>query len=877
MNVLPGTTYQAVPLGGLGTGCLEFCDDGRFRNLSINNNRTAGRAIPLARHSFLAVRASSDEDIYLRRLQTPLDDGRDLYLLPPGGLQFRGLYPQADFNVIDSSAPLEMAFGAYAPVIPYDYEASSLPLIFIAAQVTNKTAAPLEVSVVLNWQNTCGQYGAEPPELLRPVSRELLITEEDWEQAKGNEGGDNERRLHADTGLVVQTHDNVFSREEIPPNALVFSDHRELDQNEDGEYCVVSRWKNDTHISQMVWDPESPGDQDRFWEQLAKTGTFNSSQADATVPRCGALCAKFSLAAGESRTVEFIVSWHGARYEVDGADLGNFYTNAHPHAVAVAKTGLLNGSYYHASVEAWRQRLSTAGFPQDLVKHVVAHSNVLSTNTLHGRDGAFGLLQGASDPRVNSIRDRWNWSMALLLLYPRLETESMERISQAAIAEDGQRLAISEGLERLCSPEYAGLGAAQVEAGANLVACTYRNYLFTGNLSAIAQLVPRMQQIMALLLTQDKNVDGFPDIQGEESELDGGFASGLNVITAGIWLVALHACEAMIRMGRMPATPLYRQARKLATQNFDRYFWNEEHGYYTLYPAARYELGSAHLLNQACHVGQLTAVWMADVLGLGSIIASSRLPRVLATLKTHNVRPGGFRTISWPAGDDGGTSQPVSTADNIYGIVAYACVRLHRELFQHVYEGIAPLLDEYLTGETHALGPTVPQDTASDSQRHVGRLALWYLLVASPAVQMRLAEKCIVVSPDRRHDEESREHFLITPRGFGRVHVLVRREKPFRCAIKFEMDVPLELTSIRIHLDQNPGNVAGTFDLPEGAAPMRITTESVCDDGVVLRINPAVKSPLSSFELRLEETKTSPDGESSKKRWIPHWLRRPDA
>jgi uncharacterized protein (DUF608 family) len=38
-----------VPIGGVGTGGVELGPDGRFRNITINNNRCKKTAIPLAK------------------------------------------------------------------------------------------------------------------------------------------------------------------------------------------------------------------------------------------------------------------------------------------------------------------------------------------------------------------------------------------------------------------------------------------------------------------------------------------------------------------------------------------------------------------------------------------------------------------------------------------------------------------------------------------------------------------------------------------------------------------------------------------------------------------------------------------------------------
>lgn len=847
---------RAVTMGGLGTGTLSFCEDGRFRSLQINNNRNCAEAIPVAPHSFLAVRVAHKDDVYLRRLQTPLDGHDAEHLLPPSGLAFRGDFPQADCRVNEAACPVDITFGIYAPFVPYDYEASTLPLLFIAFQVTNTSDLPQDVSTVMNWQNLCGHAKETAPHTCPPIERHVVVTEDDWENAKHNRDGDNERRLHTGTGKVAKGRDKVYFEGDIAPNALRFNTLNDVENNADGQYGLVTRWSDRAAITHRVWDPEDPPSAQAFWEDFSRLGGFERAGDSGPQPRCGALCNRATLAPGEKRTVEFVISWYAPRYVVGGVDQGNYYANTSPDALAIAKKGLVNGTYYHASVSAWRQRLGTTGYPWELVRPILASCTVLSGHALHTQSGAFGLVQGSADPRVNYLRDRWHSSLPLLLFYPRLEMETLERIGRLA-QQDGQRLLLSEGMGHMEQPEYIGPGAAQVESGATLVLTAYRNYLYSGNLPAISQLVPHLQRVMAQLLAQDKNLDGFPDIQSEGPGLEGAFATGLNVITAGIWLVALQACEALVAMKRMPPTPLYARARERATQHFERYFWDEQHGYYTLYPADSPPTASEPPLNAACHPGQLTAVWMADVLGFDEVFPETRIRRAIAAVTRMNLHEDGLSTLAWP---EGGAATSGATASQWYRVVPYVCVRLHREPFHQVYRETEALIRRGFQSSPGA--PT-----------HVSQLAPWYLFLAQPVVQMRVGAKRLLLRPDARHSEEGKTHTLITPRGFGEVVLHVKTAPPFRAVIRFSMDVPVELTAIYLHLDSNPGPLEGSFELPEGAVPITIAVEEQ-SGGATVQVFPAVKTSASSFELTLRPGAAPSRERLSKKQWLPHWLQR---
>src|SRR5690606_9250644 len=89
-----------VPLGGIGAGCVEMCRDGRFRNITINNNRTSAERIPLADRAFLAVRTSQNGNTRCRMLQEdaalPIAEaGLTLSFSPVERLHYKGVYPLA--------------------------------------------------------------------------------------------------------------------------------------------------------------------------------------------------------------------------------------------------------------------------------------------------------------------------------------------------------------------------------------------------------------------------------------------------------------------------------------------------------------------------------------------------------------------------------------------------------------------------------------------------------------------------------------------------------------------------------------------------------------------------------------------------------------
>jgi uncharacterized protein (DUF608 family) len=851
---------RSIPLGTLGTGAVEVCSDGRFRNLTINNNRTESNRIPVAPHTFLAVCARGRDVSYCRRLQIADPGLPSGHALPQDGLRFRAHYPLVDCGVHDPGSPVEVVWSAFAPVVPYDYDASALPLIYLGIQVTNTSDEAQEIAALLNWQNTCGHSASTFPEHPANIVRDTLITQADWERMRGGGVGDNERRLSSKTGQMEANQAMEVRPGDVPPNALVFGDVRSVDSNEDGQYCVATPWNASVRTAVRVWDPENPTEEAAFWNEFALPGGHSGDESPGHgVPRCGAVCNHFRVEAGQTRSVEFVVSWYCPRYVVNGVAEGNFYANNHPDARAVARIGLTNSKYYFAAISGWQQRLASADLPAAFVKRLLASCEVLSTNSLHTRNGGFGLFESARDTRVNYLRDRWFWSMGLLLFYPRLELDTLDRVIQRVIGETDRSFRISEGLEGFGGGEFVAPGAAQVEVCAHLVTMTWRNFLFSGSLSFLNRVVPGLQSVLAAIIAQDKDFDGFPDIQHETPGLDCAFASGLNVITAGLWIVALAAGERMARRQKLHEAAVYKQALDRASRSFERYFWNTEHGYYTLYPDVRTELVGESPLQTACHVGQLQPFWIADLLGLEGLFPLRHVVRALKTVETHHWKDGRLTMLSWPGGDGDESASPWSTVGGIhaYNALRYACCKLQQE-----FDGpIAEIL-----GETDVTEGGVPP-------RHVSDLSLWYLIMALSDVRLDLADKRLIVRTNPRERGHKKHVTLFTPNGFGAVTIHINQSGALQCLIEFRMDIPQELTSIRVHLPAGAGEVQCRLELEDGPVPTNVNVFSEAS-GTRVDVFPEAKLSASAFSLQLIGSGAEEPETSSKRQWIPRWLRR---
>ena len=290
-----GVQTAGVPIGGVGAGCIELGRDARFRNITINNNRTADERIPVSPGAFLAIRAKCRGKVNVRILQ----DGTGLPFREAGiiptytsteELRWRGLYPCAHYRLDSRQFPLEVSWSVMAPIIPYDHQASTLPVMFVGLYIKNNSDAPFEASAVFNWENLCGCTASNRPERRGPM-RPVVIKEE-TEYELDIEGAEGTEQL----------------RPELAGIEYGFRD--ECRTNAEGNYCLVAKRQQDVETTIMGWDERDPRELEVFWQDFYYEGRLKNRLSRSEKSHSGAVCSSFDLPPERGRSIVFIFTWY---------------------------------------------------------------------------------------------------------------------------------------------------------------------------------------------------------------------------------------------------------------------------------------------------------------------------------------------------------------------------------------------------------------------------------------------------------------------------------------------------------------------------------------------------------------------------------------
>ena len=125
---------NGVPLGGLGTGKIELCQDGGFANISVNNNQDAPIATTLG--GFLVAREVVKGASPVVRL---LEKGRSLPV-EVESINYLGRYPFVEIEYADKALRSRIKLEAFSPLIPYNVADSSVPGALFEFKASNPTA-----------------------------------------------------------------------------------------------------------------------------------------------------------------------------------------------------------------------------------------------------------------------------------------------------------------------------------------------------------------------------------------------------------------------------------------------------------------------------------------------------------------------------------------------------------------------------------------------------------------------------------------------------------------------------------------------------------------------------------------------------------------
>ena len=812
-NTFARLQTAGVPLGGVGAGCLELGRDCRFRNITINNNRTAATRIEVSPGAFLAVRASRRGKVTIRILQpdSGLPFGEAGIVAPYTGteqLGWRGLYPASHYRLDEKLFPLQVSWSAMTPIIPYDHEASTLPLVFVSMYVHNATEFPYDVSVLFNWENLCGCVRDAFPERRGPIRPVIVESDRDSDR--------------------YSTREEVDQSEDHPRLAgLEFGFRGEYRSNAEGNYCLVSKQQHDVDVSIMGWNERDPRELLVLWNQFHDMGQLGNKISRNEQSHSGAVCNSFTLPAQKGRSLVFVLSWHCPCHVVDGVNLSHGYANHFHTAVAVASQALMYYRYYFKAVEDWQSRILSSSLPRWVSKMLINNSYVFSTNSLLTSGNDFTLMESLDRPVTGMLDRRFYASIGSLLFFPNFDEGELALFAKLKSPDAPGQIFRQLGTACLHRPSHGDTPDKLLDVNVKFVLMVYRNYIMTGKRFIVDHIYPRARLAMEHVLSFDRDGDGLPEQDGLTTTYDGWVMHGVNSYTSSLWIAAMRAFARLARrMGKKEDAQKFEELLPRALESFERKLWDEEAGYYRLWSANGKDQTEGSMAN-ACHSGQLAGQWYADFLCLGQLFPPEHVKRALAAMCTLNDKPQGVARAIMPDGSPypNPAGDVKSQAQSAWP--ALDTTQLASLLICHGYadRGLFCIQKSYRS--IHARRGRVfnqplewdldANDVCGAAQdRHMASPSIWHVLYALQGFLYNVPDGTIWLRPNLPKGVFQLSAPLFTPLCFGWVKFREDDDKGYRQNVEFAFDSPTAVKTIVLRVPEEVEDVRVRCESEDG-------------------------------------------------------------
>lgn len=420
-------------VGGLGTGWLSFREDGDFGPRMV---------------SCLAERVEHPPVGSLVGIWTSAGDSRSAKILlgpsPSDAAYIEGRsvsrrFPFVEFHNTDTTLPVTVKGRAFAPLLPFDISASSVPACILVWRVRNVARAPVTVSIAVSWGRIVGSQST------------LASGSEDMFEASS---------LPLFAGLTGARLEGPLLRDEPVHDLRTY--------NTRGSQCLLAALPKPTSDGFVhVWDATAfPAWWSRFIEDGSlPTGSENHKQRLQQPALCVAV--RTELAASEEREFAFALAWHNPRlYDTSSRCWKPLYALRFTDAEHVARQALEDRHLKETLSSEWQWPfLRDSGLAPWLTRLCRELETTITRSVLVVPEEAsrvqnlfFALRDRTPDTEQwASLAMRLDAQPCLLALYPRLDGLDIARYLET-LDESASDMRAAQHLVRLCAENLRRLG-----------------------------------------------------------------------------------------------------------------------------------------------------------------------------------------------------------------------------------------------------------------------------------------------------------------------------------------------------------------------------------------------------------------------------------
>jgi uncharacterized protein (DUF608 family) len=657
----------AMPIGGIGAGCISLGGWGQLRDWEIYNRPGKGNVNNFAFFSLYAKPrgARAVTKVLLGPTRARYDrDGFGYYRESGQGLphftdcSFSAMYPFAWIDLADATMPLRARLTAWNPFIPLNDHDSSLPCAIFQWTLTNTARQTVDAVLFMNLTNT--------------IAPEQHIA-----------------RLNSyrDTGSVRGIYCTARGIAAASPHA--------------GSMALATPHADTHHLVRWLrsgwFDPCTD-----FWSQAERGMLDTSVRAQTRTGPHGdtsSIAMRCTLAPGAATTIPVIISWlmPNAEFIERGRSVvvktyqGAQWSNAWRVADYVAH----NFTRLERETRMYADTLAASTLPGPVIDAVAATSAVLKSPTCtRMANGDFWAWEGCGNTVgccPGTCTHVWNYQQMMPYLFPALERTIRSADFTYNLGRSGAlnfRLPLPIGT-RPRDPIFA---CADGQFGAVLK--VYRDWRISGDTDWLRRLWPKVRKAIDYTFTRwDLDRDGIMEgVQHNTYDIN---FWGPNTMCGSFYLAALRAGEEMARRcGDERRARRYRALFERGRAWSDANLFNGEY-YEQRINRDAWKLGLStaqrkdawwcgpvvdghpkYQYGTGCLADQLLGQLFADMLELGDLYDPEHMRSASASIFAHNFRTSFFEHAN---------PQRVFALDHEAGLVLCSWPRGEKERFPFPY------------------------------------------------------------------------------------------------------------------------------------------------------------------------------------------------
>ncbi len=632
-----------VPLGGVGTGAITRASDGRFSRWTLKGGGIANFTMPA--NGFL-LRARPEGDAAQARALQPAPSTQEMssFQFETEAPEWGGLFPLA-WHHHAPLAGIQAESRSFSPVIPGDLASATLPVSVFLWRVTNRNDRPTEVSLAFSFANLNGWFDSFSE------ARPARVAAGCFNHPMDCAGG---------TGLLLDRRPVA----KVPPEGS-------------GQWALsIAAGARARHSRTACFD--ATGDGSEFWSPFLATGDapdlgagwVSESGFRETAPGhpAGAVCARVTLAPGESREIRATLAWDlptisfgqgrrwFRRYTDDWGRTGR-------NAAALTDHASRNASDWSQRITDWHDGVQKtlgaaphqAGLAINEAYFLVGGLSVAtSAHDAPDQRPRFGIIE-CHDYALYNTMDMWIYAAeAVSRFFPELAAGVAEDYAEFLLQQDdtsrrhrwdGRLFPLNAA--SVCPHDVGGPGEDPFvvansytyrdstiwkDLNCDLVLCLYREGRSMPADWRRARF-PAVKAALDHLQKYDRDGDGLIENDGAPDQtFDNIPMTGPSSYCGGLWIAALRAGAALAQeAGETGLSRAWSDQARAATDAFNTRLFNGKW----------FRVDTDGPFSEACFIEQLFGPFLARRLGLGDIVPQDHARSALSEIYARNFLQAG--------------------------------------------------------------------------------------------------------------------------------------------------------------------------------------------------------------------------------------------